>query len=197
MQQLEVASREEGIIRRFSLLAEHAVTLLAYADAAGHLRYMSPRGLDFLGRTPLEGRGAPLARLFCGDDQDRVQRAVEQVLADAIAVTFEARVERTFGNPAWVQVRLARLALNDGAHEVQLTATDITPWKEGQSRLEHLAMHDPLTGLANRALCLDRVGQAIVQGKRRGSGFCVMLLDLDGFKKVNDSLGHGTGDELL
>ena len=205
MQHLEFASREEAIIRRYSLLAEHGVTLLAYGDAAGLLRCVSPGGLAYLGRAQPEGAATPaatppatpLAALFCPEERPRVQKAVEQVLASGVATAIEVRLERAAGTPLWAQIRLARLELASGQHELQLTALDITPWKEGQSRLEHLATHDPLTGLANRALCLDRVGQSIVQSKRRASRFSVMLLDLDGFKKVNDSLGHGIGDQLL
>lgn len=65
------------------------------------------------------------------------------------------------------------------------------------ARLEHQAFHDPLTGLANRALVLDRLAQALLRAERRGEDLCVMLLDLDDFKHVNDSLGHAAGDRLL
>jgi diguanylate cyclase len=62
---------------------------------------------------------------------------------------------------------------------------------------EHQATHDALTGLPNRVLFTDRVGQALRAGRRTGSGFAVMLLDVDRFKEVNDTLGHHYGDELL
>ena len=65
------------------------------------------------------------------------------------------------------------------------------------AQLEHQAFHDPLTGLANRALVLDRLTQALLRAERRHEDLCVMLLDLDDFKTVNDSLGHAAGDRLL
>ncbi len=65
------------------------------------------------------------------------------------------------------------------------------------AQLEHQAFHDPLTGLANRALVLDRLTQALLRAERRHEELCVMLLDLDDFKTVNDSLGHAAGDRLL
>jgi len=65
------------------------------------------------------------------------------------------------------------------------------------AQLEHQAFHDPLTGLANRALVLDRLTQGLLRAERRGEELCVILLDLDDFKHVNDSLGHAAGDRLL
>ena len=65
------------------------------------------------------------------------------------------------------------------------------------SESARLALHDPLTGLPNRALFADRLAQALAAGRRDGTGLAVMLLDLDRFKEVNDTLGHGYGDELL
>jgi diguanylate cyclase (GGDEF)-like protein len=68
---------------------------------------------------------------------------------------------------------------------------------EKTGELQHLALHDGLTGLPNRALILDRVEQALTRARRNDSGIAVMFLDLDGFKNVNDTFGHAIGDELL
>ncbi len=76
-------------------------------------------------------------------------------------------------------------------------AVDITARKAVEERVRHLALHDPLTGLPNRALFHDRLAQAIERARRLGTHVAVMLLDLDHFKEVNDTLGHQTGDALL
>jgi diguanylate cyclase (GGDEF)-like protein len=68
---------------------------------------------------------------------------------------------------------------------------------EQMGRAEHQALHDGLTGLPNRTLFRDRAEQAVLRGNRAGSGFAVMLIDLDRFKEVNDTLGHHSGDLLL
>lgn len=74
---------------------------------------------------------------------------------------------------------------------------DITALKETEARIRHLAHFDILTGLPNRALFYDRLSQTIVQAKRANGGFCLMFLDLDHFKIINDTFGHASGDELL
>ncbi len=75
--------------------------------------------------------------------------------------------------------------------------TDITPLKEHQRQLEHIAHYDALTGLPNRVLLADRLQQAMRQSERRKQSLAVAYLDLDGFKTVNDIHGHDTGDNLL
>jgi len=90
--------------------------------------------------------------------------------------------------------------VRDAANTVQnfvALFTDITPLKEHQRQLEHIAHFDALTSLPNRVLLADRMQQALTQCQRRGLSVAVVYLDLDGFKTINDTHGHGVGDELL
>lgn len=75
--------------------------------------------------------------------------------------------------------------------------TDITPMKEQQQQLEHIAHFDALTNLPNRVLLSDRLKHSMIQSQRRNLSLAVVYLDLDGFKTVNDQHGHDVGDELL
>jgi diguanylate cyclase (GGDEF)-like protein len=77
------------------------------------------------------------------------------------------------------------------------TYTDITARKSSEARVAHMARHDELTGLANRVLFRERIEETVVRSRRSGESFAVLLLDLDRFKDVNDTLGHAAGDALL
>ncbi|CAA7617308.1 PAS/PAC domain-containing protein [Candidatus Terasakiella magnetica] len=95
---------------------------------------------------------------------------------------------------------LSITAMRDGAGNVsQYVAvfSDITHRKEDEERVWRQANYDALTGLPNRALFLDRLNQAVRQSRRENKAFALMFLDLDGFKAVNDTLGHAAGDVLL
>lgn len=85
----------------------------------------------------------------------------------------------------------------DGQKVLQCNLRDITARKEAEARIRYMALHDALTGLPNRLLFEDRLGNAIVQARRHQTQVAVLMLDLDRFKNINDSLGHHIGDQLL
>jgi len=110
--------------------------------------------------------------------------------------TYEYEGLRKDGSVVWVENRVRRVTWRDGP-AAQSTLVDITQRKRAQEQILHLANHDPLTGLTNRALGRDRLMLALARARRNGSRAAVLFIDLDGFKAINDSLGHAMGDALL
>ncbi len=164
--------------------------------------YLSPRWKAMLGFEEGEIGESPsewLGRIH-PDDLPEVRHAISaHLLGQTPDFESEHRILHRDGGYRWVLTR--GLAVRKGCGEAYRMAgsqSDITDRKSAEERLLHDAFHDPLTGLPNRALFMDRLGMAIVHAKRRLSyTFAVLFIDLDRFKNVNDSLGHSVGDELL
>ena len=138
-------------------------------------------------------------RFLQGDDHD--QAGLDGIRRALAAEEEGAALLRNFrkdGSEFWNDLRVAPVFDDRGkvSHFVGILH-DVTDSKRYQEELEHQANHDSLTGLANRNLLGDRIGQAIAFASRGSGQFTLAFMDIDHFKVVNDSLGHGAGDQLL
>ena len=163
--------------------------------------FYSPRLYQLFGRVPdpaLQKAGLWFEFVH-PDDAARVQATMRAFFrSNEMRVELEYRVVLPDGGVRWLLTNGAA-ARDDNGRVLRLAGStgDITERKESAARLLHEALHDGLTDLANRTLFGNRLGEAITTFREGGESYAVLVLDLDRFRHVNDTLGHHVGDELL
>jgi len=193
----ELAQKEN----HFRSLVQGSSDVIMIAAPNGILRYVSPAAAGVYGRDADELVGSELASLIHPEDLGCVVHEVRRFLAASHIEEPTTRIECRFrsGDGGWLNVEST---VNRHQGGLIFNSRDVTERVRLQAQLQHNAEHDPLTDLPNRALFTRRVQQAL-SGRRssdRGAalrGTAVLFIDLDGFKAVNDTIGHQAGDELL
>ncbi|HEY9443518.1 MAG TPA: EAL domain-containing protein [Gemmatimonadales bacterium] len=183
---------------RFRSLVQHSSDVIMVTRPNGTMRFVSPSASRVFGYEPAALLGRPLATLLHPADRDRATQLFAEVVAGpGVIGPVEWRFRQADGSWLHAEILATNLLGDPTVRGIVLNTRDVSERKRLEEQLTHQAFHDPLTGLANRALFRDRVSHALALAQRQGHPITVLFLDLDDFKRVNDSLGHAEGDRLL
>jgi diguanylate cyclase (GGDEF)-like protein/PAS domain S-box-containing protein len=201
---LESAALTENVVRgaselRFSALVQHSTDVIFVLAPDTAVEYVSPSIEPILGYRSAELLGGRLADYIPEEDRGLVLPALAG-LQSRVSETSEAlefRIRHRDGRLLHAEGQVTNLLDNAAVGGIVVNLRDVTERKQFEQQLTHQAFHDPVTDLANRALFRDRVGHALGRRRDQSQPLAVLFLDLDDFKGVNDTFGHGTGDHLL
>jgi diguanylate cyclase (GGDEF)-like protein/PAS domain S-box-containing protein len=184
---------------RFRSLVQHAHDLITVLDGNANVIYQSPSVEGALGYTPEELVGTRFDRLLVPGENSRVLRLLADGgnYAGGDGEVIECSLRHRDGTTRHFEILYSNLLEDEAVGGIVLNGRDISERKAFEEQLERQAFHDPVTGLANRALFNERVRHALVRARREHARVAVIFLDLDDFKTINDSLGHAAGDDVL
>ncbi len=203
---MERKMREEAVSRERDL-AQSTLSCIADAvistDVTGKITFLNPVAGKMMGWTLSEAVGRPLTDVFCIVDaasRDTIRNPMAKATVEDLAgsLPLNCVLIHRDGREFFIEDSVAPIHDPEGrVTGAVIVFRDVSAARAQAEYLIHLTEHDPLTGLPNRLLFCDRIGQAIALSHRRQRRAAIMFLDLDGFKQVNDTLGHAAGDEVL
>jgi diguanylate cyclase (GGDEF)-like protein/PAS domain S-box-containing protein len=184
---------------RFRSLVHNANDVIIVLDGDGVITYASPAINRVWQHRTTDILDTAFTGLLHPDDIDRFTRSLAVAVASTTTggTTFDGRIWGSAQEWRSFEALTVNLLTDPSVNGVVLTCRDTTERVRLEAQLTHQAFHDPLTGLANRALFLDRVEHALGRLARGDQLAAVLFIDLDDFKTINDGLGHTTGDALL
>jgi diguanylate cyclase (GGDEF)-like protein/PAS domain S-box-containing protein len=193
----EAESREAT--ERFQKAFDHASIGMCLVDLDSRFTQVNRALCEMLGRSEQELLALRISDVTHPEDVSTSLAAVAMAAEGHTAShRLEKRYLRADGRTVWAQVTISTIHSDNGETPYFVTQVeDVTERREAEARLVRQALHDPLTGLPNRTLLMDRLRQVLARADRHPELTAVLFIDLDGFKDVNDSLGHDVGDEVL
>ena len=189
-------SELEASRRHFRDLVQHSSDVIAVMDRTGRLTYCSDAVSEVLGHDASDVLGREVDDFTHPADAERLAGAAASVLRGE-STTVACRARHADGSWRSVEVTVGPASSAGVAGSWILNIRDVTDRQLLEERLRYQAYHDPLTGLANRALIQERMRHALLRARRTRESTALVFVDLDHFKRLNDTAGHSVGDEAL
>lgn len=196
--QMEGIKKQDKKLRDFGKAIIHSPCAVIITDHQGRIDQVNQRFSELTGYNPKEVRGWTFELLNPGEGEfapETDQIWVRSLLQDGW--TGEILSRRKDTELHWLHVSVSTVSDDQAQTQYIISCQDINQLKQANQQMKQMALYDPLTGLANRRLLIDRLEQTIKATRRDRSKLALMFLDLDQFKRINDTLGHDAGDLLL
>jgi diguanylate cyclase (GGDEF)-like protein/PAS domain S-box-containing protein len=192
-----VMAKREGV-ERFQAMIQSSTDMIGIISSGRLLTYLSPSVRQMLGREPDDLIGSSLAGLVHPDDRKRVALDLKQIAAEAGSRrVIECRLQHADRSWRHTETQVTNLLDVPAVSGIVLNTRDVTEHHGLEAELRHQAFHDPLTGLANRALFSTMIEHALATAPRDGGIVAVLYCDVEGMKRVNESLGYSAGNTTL
>ncbi|WP_339217023.1 sensor domain-containing diguanylate cyclase [Ornithinibacillus sp. FSL M8-0202] len=195
---LESRKKLEESDKRFKIITEHANDLITLVNEKGIIIYASPSYKKMLGYDYKEYVRKLFLHNIHPDDKDDLSKTFVQSIKEGTSFTVQFRQFNYKNEIIWSEASGSPVyGEQQGFKYMVVTTRDIGIHKEYEMKLEYLSMHDSLTGLPNRRFFNKQLEKALNELRTSNNGLAVIMMDIDDFKRINDTFGHDIGDEVI
>jgi diguanylate cyclase (GGDEF)-like protein/PAS domain S-box-containing protein len=196
-----LSEREQQLVakeERFKSLIQYSADIVKVLDREGKITYLGPTIENLTEKPVAEYIGRNDFDFVHPNDLSLAKVKFNEIInTENVPFKYELRVKLTTNRYYHCEVTAVNRLNDPSVSGIVFNYKDITEQKNAQQKIHHLAYHDDLTGLPNRRFLLEKLSNMIAEAEEQKESFSLFFFDLDGFKFINDSLGHFAGDELL